>query len=106
MQPLEWRPVGETEIFISWDDSHRSLYPYRYLRLNCPCAACRDEWSGLRLITLDKIPEDIKPLEMVPVGLYAFRFRWNDRHESGIYGFDFLRGICPCDACIQKENSP
>lgn len=103
-QPVDVRPVGESELLISWQDGHRSLYPYRFLRLNCPCAGCRDEWSGKRLIVLDKIPEDIKSLEMAPVGRYAIRFRWSDRHETGIYGYDFLRGICPCEACQKKKG--
>ena len=98
-QPAEVRPVGETELLISWQDGHRSLYGYDYLRLNCPCAGCRDEWSGKRLIALDKIPKDIKALETISVGRYALQFRWSDRHTTGIYSFDFLREICPCEAC-------
>ncbi|HIM10419.1 TPA: DUF971 domain-containing protein, partial [Candidatus Poribacteria bacterium] len=26
---------------------------------------------------------------------YAIRFRWNDKHNSGIYTFEYLRQICP-----------
>ena len=105
MQPLEIRPVGDTEILVNWLDGHRSLFTSQYLRLNCPCAGCRDEWSGKRLISLDKIPHDIKPLQMVPVGRYAVRFNWSDRHDTGIYGFDFLRSICSCQAC-QVNRGP
>lgn len=104
MQPIEIRPVGETEVLITWEDGHRSLYPYPFLRLNCPCAGCRDEWSGKRLIALDKIPADIKALEMASVGRYAVRFRWSDRHETGIYGYDFLRGLCPCESCEKEKE--
>ena len=105
MGPIDIQPVGETELLISWQDGHRSLFSYVFLRLNCPCASCRDEWSGKRLVALDKIPANLKALEMAPVGRYAIRFRWSDRHETGIYGFDFLREICPCEACqTQKEK--
>lgn len=104
MQPVEVHPVGEEEVLINWQDGHRSLYLYRFLRLNCPCAGCRDEWSGKRLIALDKIPADIKSLEMAPVGRYAIRFRWSDRHETGIYSYDFLRGLCPCEACQNEKG--
>ena len=105
MQPLETRPVGKTELLVSWPDGHRSLYGYRYLRLNCPCAGCEDEWSGKRLIALDKIPAHIWPVEMEPVGLYAFRFQWSDHHNTGIYGFEFLRKICPCETCLKEKET-
>ena len=99
VHPADIRPVGDTEILITWEDAHRSLYTYRDLRLNCPCASCADEWSGRRLITLDRIPENIKSLETASVGNYAIRFVWSDGHRTGIYGFDFLRSICPCPRC-------
>ena len=105
MLPQDVREVGEDEILITWDDGHRSLYSYEYLRLNCPCAACRDEWTGRRRITLDKIQKGIKPSSMAPVGRYALKFNWSDGHDTGIYGFDFLRGICPCDACQEKRKN-
>ena len=103
MVPQDVREVGESEILITWEDNHRSLYSYEYLRLNCPCAACRDEWTGKRLITLDKIQKGIRPREMSPVGRYAYKFRWSDGHDTGIYGFDFLRLICPCPGCAGDE---
>ena len=102
-QPLDIRPVGDTELLILWPDSHRSLYPYPYLRLNCACAQCVDEWSGKRKLTLDKIPSDVRPLKRDSVGHYALRFDWSDGHNTGIYGFDFLRKICPCEACVQAR---
>jgi len=34
-----------------------------------------------------------------PVGRYALQFKWNDGHSSGIYSFEHLRNICPCEQC-------
>jgi DUF971 family protein len=34
-----------------------------------------------------------------PVGNYAISFAFSDGHGTGIYRFDFLREICPCDLC-------
>ena len=104
MAPEDMRPVGETEFLISWPDGHRSLYSFFNLRLNCPCAGCRDEWTNKPLITADKIPLAVKAREIVPVGRYALRFLWSDRHETGIYSFDFLRGICPCETCQKAKK--
>ena len=105
MQPLDIQPVGETELLISWQDGHRSLYAFSFLRLNCPCAGCRDEWSGKRLITLDKIPKDIKANDFVSVGRYAIQFKWSDHHQTGIYGYEFLRGLCPCESCLKAGKA-
>ena len=33
------------------------------------------------------------------VGNYAIRIQWSDGHGSGIYSFEHLRNICPCEAC-------
>ena len=105
MKPVDIRGVGSEELLISWEDGHRSLYRNDYLRLHCPCAGCRDEWTGKRLITLDKIPANINPLAMSPVGNYAIRLKWSDGHETGIYGFEFLRSVCPCASCQKQKGS-
>jgi DUF971 family protein len=104
MNPTDVRPVGDSELLISWEDGHRSLYLLNFLRLNCPCASCRDEWTGKRLITLDRIPADIKISNTEAVGRYAYRFKWSDGHQTGIYSFDFLRGLCPCEICQKKSS--
>jgi DUF971 family protein len=102
MQPVDIRMVEDKEVLITWDDNHRSLYRFDFLRLSCPCAGCTDEWSGKRLISPDKIAKDIKIQEYSPVGRYAYRFRWSDGHQTGIYSFDFLRKLCPCGVCSQS----
>ncbi|MFI5304933.1 MAG: hypothetical protein ACHQYP_09090 [Nitrospiria bacterium] len=27
---------------------------------------------------------------------------WSDGHSTGIYSFDLLRKICPCESCMGK----
>lgn len=102
MRPEDIRPVGETEVLIHWDDGHRSLYTWHHLRFNCPCATCRDEWTGRRVITEDRIAPDIRAQDIAEVGRYAFRFMWSDQHHTGIYGFDYLRNLCSCEDCRKK----
>lgn len=103
MIPVEIHPVEDKELLITWDDHHRSLFRLDFLRLNCPCATCTDEWSGKRLIQRDQIAKDIKIQDYSPVGRYALRFRWSDGHQTGIYSFEFLRRICPCGACHETS---
>ena len=104
MNAVDIRNVGEEEFLMTWEDGHRSLYRFDFLRLNCPCAGCTDEWSGKRLVTPDKISRNVKIQEFVPVGRYALRLRWSDGHRTGIYSFDLLRGLCPCDACSTAQS--
>ena len=33
------------------------------------------------------------------VGGYGVRVRWSDGHSTGIYTFELLRAICPCEQC-------
>ena len=40
-----------------------------------------------------------------PVGRYALRFTWNDGHMHGIYSWDYLRDVCPCQECRVRRES-
>ncbi|MFB3073931.1 MAG: gamma-butyrobetaine hydroxylase-like domain-containing protein [Candidatus Methylomirabilales bacterium] len=42
---------------------------------------------------------EIRIAQMAPVGRYALSFTWSDGHSTGIYSFDFLRSLCPCEIC-------
>lgn len=97
--PTEIGRHGEHDLMISWEDGHESLYPARYLRLNCRCAACVDEVSGAPLLESGGVPEDVHPAKIELVGHYAIQPTFSDGHFSGIYSFEHLRAICPCDAC-------
>jgi ATP-binding protein involved in chromosome partitioning len=95
---------GERDIAITWDDDHEGLYPARDLRLRCQCARCRDEMTGVPLIDPAAVPEDISPLKISLVGSYAIRIDWNDGHSTGIYTYDFLHAICPCEECSKGSG--
>jgi DUF971 family protein len=96
---------GEHHIEITWDDDHKGSYPARDLRLRCQCAQCRDEMTGLPLLDPDTVPEDISPLQVSLVGSYAIRIDWNEGHSTGIYTYDFLRGCCPCENCLNGSGA-
>ena len=48
--------------------------------------------------------EAAKPLSADAVGKYAIKFHWNDGHELGIYSWQFLRDVCPCEECKQRKS--
>jgi DUF971 family protein len=84
-------------IVVEWSDGHVSRYDARYLRINCGCAECVEEWSRRRLLDPVSVPADIRAEDHLIVGRYAVQFLWSDGHYTGIYPFDLLRALCPCD---------
>jgi len=93
--PTNIRALREQGIFeFHWEDGRVSRLPFRYVRGECPCASCIDEWTGRRLLDLDTIPEDIKPTECSFTGNYALKIAWSDGHSTGLYTWDHLAEIC------------
>jgi DUF971 family protein len=75
---------------ITWADRVAEL-PFVFLRRNCGCAYCVDEWTGQRLVDPASIAEDITIQKMDLVGSYAVRIEWSDGHDSGLYTWELLR---------------
>lgn len=96
-------------IRIDWRDRHHSEYPIEFLRDECPCASCTgahgtepQKTSYSAPAANDPFPmykPKLKMLNVEPVGAYAMRIDWSDGHNTGIYSFDYLRRICPCQEC-------
>lgn len=78
---------------VAWPDGRVDRFPYRFLRSECPCATCRDEWSGARIIHIDDVREDLKLEGMESVGSYAIRPAWSDGHTSGIFTWETLHEL-------------
>jgi len=99
IEPLDINWRGKGVLGIDWNDGHHGVYPVKYLRQHCPCAACTDEWTGELKIKPQSIPLLILLNDIEPVGRYALRFMWNDGHDTGIYSYATLRRMCQCDTC-------
>ncbi len=100
--PAEIARSGAHDVRILWRDGHESVYPARYLRLACRCAACIEEMTGAALLDPASVPDDVHPLSIELVGSYAIQPHWSDAHMTGIYTFDHLRAACPCSKCLNK----
>jgi DUF971 family protein len=115
------RPLGKTDpaaievhipdraMTIQWGDGHRSVFPFDLLRKECPCAVCREARQEAKADPFKVVTSAVRPGEVTvtgaeKVGLYALRFEWSDGHGTGIYAYDYLRAICPCEDC-QKASS-
>jgi DUF971 family protein len=98
-------------MIIEWDDGHRSEYPLARLRHACPCAECRNkeepeqttftnEDLGLPIISTQSFQID----RITTVGNYALQLTWKDGHSFGIYPWQYLRDLCPCDEHGLKDE--
>ncbi|MDP9121398.1 MAG: DUF971 domain-containing protein [Acidobacteriota bacterium] len=91
------------QLRLTWSDGHTALYGADYLRGWCPCAGCQGH-TGLKIRYLPP-PAPVAAAVIKPVGNYAISFAWSDGHGTGIYRFDFLRQICPCERCGGNTDS-
>lgn len=93
-------------LFVSWDDGHISQYPFSLLRAGCPCAVCRGGHENMRSEPDPSVFENVLPEspatrinKVEAVGSYAVTFEWMDGHHEGIFSWNYLRALCPCEAC-------
>lgn len=104
-----------TGMDIEWKDGHQSHYTFTFLRDACPCALCDDErkkdnrepGDPIKPVagSLPMFKALARPMEVAAVGKYAIRFTWNDGHEHGIYSWEYLRDVCPCEQCKMNRES-
>jgi DUF971 family protein len=104
--PVALRKEGSDRLAIDWNDGHHSVYTWRHLRDNCPCAGCREE----RLQPPDPFtilkPNELVPLALTavtPVGRYAYKLTWSDGHDTGLFTLEHLRSLCQCPECTSKR---
>ena len=109
----------ELALAVAWEDGHESVYGFELLRRRCPCAQCGDRrkkaaggaaagrgGGGLPMISAGAPRrEEVEVVAAQPAGNYALRLRFGDGHDTGIYSFEYLRGLCPCAACRGAEGA-
>lgn len=96
MTPIQIQLNGK-HLTVRWSDGHVSRFEVQYLRDQCPCASCKNEREqGMSLLPLYVEGKYvIKTIDQV--GSYAVSFLWGDGHSTGIYSWDYLLSICPCE---------
>jgi DUF971 family protein len=106
--PLHIAVSKSKGMIIDWADGHRSEYSNGRLRDQCPCATCtgshgtvpqKTDYSAPPAGPFQMYRPKLKMEGVEAVGAYAVRIRWSDGHNTGIYSFAHLRGICPCAEC-------
>jgi DUF971 family protein len=96
---------------IVWTDGHSSHFDFPFLRDRCPCATCNDErakkesMDGGTVLTSSPLLPMYKPKARAQaatqVGSYAIQISFSDGHATGIFSYDYLRTLCPCEQCAK-----
>lgn len=78
---------------VEWKDGAHATYSGFDLRVACPCAQCKDEFTGERKVRPENVSRAIRVDEAKLVGNYALSFVFSDGHRTGVYSFEFLRWL-------------
>lgn len=96
MRPNDLQQIGD-ELAIKWDDGTESFIRLETLRRHCPCAGCKGETDIMGNVYKDaekKLgPEAFELARIATVGGYAIQPVWRDGHASGLYTFEYLKGL-------------
>jgi len=85
--------LNDGAVTITWADDTVSTLSAQYLRVNCACAECVEEWTNRKLLDPATVPTNLQAEDYLMVGKYAVQFLWSDGHYTGIYPFDMLRSL-------------
>ena len=86
--------LSDEGVTIRWTDGHTCFYTGKYLRVNCACAECVEEWTQRRILDPAMVDANIRAEDYLRIGRYALQFLWSDGHYTGIYPFEILRKMC------------
>jgi DUF971 family protein len=109
LRPVKLAKEGTDRLLIEWNDGHQSVYTWKHLRKNCPCADCKGEFgqppNPFRILSEKELhAPPLAPVAIAPVGHYAYQITWNDGHDSGIFTLENLRELCQCSQCVSSHD--
>jgi len=93
----------DDKLRVIWSDGHISRYDGDYLRGACPCATCKGNHLPMEVVKIFPI-KGVSLLDYRLEGKYGLRILFSDGHNTGIYNFQYLRKVCRCQNCIEKQT--
>lgn len=78
-------------LVVGFDDGAAFELPAEYLRVLSPSAEVQGHGPGQRQTVPGK--RDVTIAAVTPVGNYAVRLTFSDRHDSGLYTWSYLRKL-------------
>jgi len=76
---------------VAFDSGESYDLAAEYLRVRSPSAEVQGHSPAERKTVAGK--KNVAILEVTPVGNYAVRLTFDDMHSTGIYSWDYLRGL-------------
>ena len=90
--PLELRVFkDEGRLEVDFSDGHKAVLSAEYLRVESPSAEVQGHGPSQKKIVSGR--RHVKITAVEPVGHYAVRIVFDDRHDSGIYSWAYLREL-------------
>lgn len=87
--PTELRLSGDKrKLAVAFDDGTSFDLPAEYLRIASPSAEVQGHSPSERKTVPGK--REVAILKVEPVGSYAVRLTFDDMHDTGLYGWDYL----------------
>ncbi|MGE0421575.1 MAG: gamma-butyrobetaine hydroxylase-like domain-containing protein [Reyranellaceae bacterium] len=84
-----FRELGQLE--VDFEDGRNFTYPAEYLRVESPSAEVQGHSADQKKIVAGRRHVRIDGIE--PVGNYAIRIRFSDKHDTGIFSWAYLREL-------------
>jgi DUF971 family protein len=82
---------AERALHVEFDDGSRFALPAEYLRVESPSAEVQGHGPQQRQIVPGKRSVSIIGAE--PIGNYAVRLLFDDRHDTGIFSWEYLHTL-------------
>jgi DUF971 family protein len=90
--PTELRLIkDEARLEIEFADGRTHSLPAEYLRVESPSAEVQGHGPSQKKIVAGC--RAVRIVEIEPVGNYAIRIVFDDRHDTGIYSWSYLREL-------------
>ena len=90
--PTEIRLSGDKRsLRVAFEDGGRFELPAEYLRVSSPSAEVQGHSPAERRIIGGK--REVEILAVEPVGNYAVKLAFDDMHDTGIFGWDYLHAL-------------
>lgn len=87
--PVEIRiRKGSRVLAIEFDDGKVFELPFEFLRVHSPSAEVKGHGGGEGVLVTGK--RDVNIVRIEPVGHYAIRLIFDDRHDTGLYSWKYL----------------
>jgi DUF971 family protein len=76
---------------VGWDDGTSFNLPCEYLRVFSPSAEVQGHGPGQAVLLIGKEKVNIRAIE--PVGHYAVKLVFDDKHDSGLFSWSYLHWL-------------